>query len=240
MEAGNETFEPSTTLQDILLQYESLQNISTAKGDLSWSSKSEKSITVGFSGLTVSGSTQRNQEKKRSPPLLIMKEPGAPSTPWKSVQELFPMIELYPTPTESIKSTRESCRDGEYSIVAEYEKYKQLLSDDVQAEEFLKSKPVYAIDHLECYMLQTHTTENHDIDDLEQIAFTGLSAFHNDSDRSCENFRAQKFAEAESILRNISDYLDEMDVRALQSLANELTTPRPESSSSPHRQLHSI
>ncbi len=67
--------------------------------------------------------------------------------------------------------------------------------------------------------METLILAHHDMDDLESIAFSRLSAFHDDSNRSCENYRSQQFSDAEIILRNISEYLDEMGVRALQSVA---------------------
>ncbi len=113
--------EPSyTILQDILSQHEILKRNSESIGELS--SNYERSDSVESPGLNEQSEqlTPRNHEKNRSPPLLVSKESASSATPTISIQELLPIMGTHPTPTESIKSTRESCRDGDFSIGGEY------------------------------------------------------------------------------------------------------------------------
>ena len=110
-------------------------------------------------------------------------------------------------------------RDGEYSISAEYDKYEQLLCKDAETEEFIYTKFPDALEYLESYLSNPSTDSGDLHESLELYAFSGLSSFCADKGSLCQTYRERTFSEADNLLRQISDYLDDLDIRALQSVA---------------------
>ena len=137
-----------------------------------------------------------------------------------TIQDHFPSIDLRGS-FGSIKSTRDSVRETEVSIVSEMERYGRLLQDDFDLQEFIDTKQLDEIERLEAYLSSpTRSSTADDADEnLDMFAFTGLSAFLRGDALPLESHRTRTFSDAEAALRSISDYLDELDLWALQNVA---------------------